>query len=88
MNAQTTSLPELRRLIGQRVLHRGIRCRIIEVLEDGPSLVLADGECNMDIQDNRFGEPNRMVPRTYTIPVRAGTEFHPDFLELTVARCN
>ena len=87
MNAQTISLPDLRRLIGQSVLYHGICCRVIEVLEDGPSLVLADGGKNREIQDNQYGEPNRTVPRTYTVPVRAGAELHPDFLELSLV-CN
>lgn len=87
MNAHAASLPDLRRLIGQSVMHKGICCHVLEVLHDGPTLVLVD-EQNTDIQDNQYGEASRVVPRTYTVPVRAGAALHPDFIELTLARCN
>lgn len=87
MNAHAAALPDLRRLIGQSVMHKGICCHVLEVLEDGPALVLVDRQ-DTAIQDNQYGEPNRVVPRTYTVPVRAGVALHPDFIELTLARCN
>lgn len=78
------SLAQLRGLIGQRVMHRGIACSVIEVLEDGPALVLRDLEGNTAIQDNQYGDPRRRVGRTYTVPVldEAGSALHAEFLQL------
>lgn len=87
MNAQLATLPNLRRLIGQCVSYHGICCRVFEVLDDGPSLVLIDSEQHTAVQDNQYGEPNRVVPRTYTVPVLRGAEFHPRFLELSISCC-
>ncbi|RMD68397.1 MAG: hypothetical protein D6819_09460 [Gammaproteobacteria bacterium] len=78
-----TALEQLRTLIGQRVLFEGYLCRVIEVLEDGPSLVLLDTE-KPNIQPNQYGEAHRLAPRTFTVPVwdeEQGT-LHPQFLEL------
>lgn len=84
MDCSHLSLSQLRRLIGQPVSHRGTTCHVIEVLADGPSLVLQDAGGNTDLQDDRFGEPGRLVPRIYTIPLRddSGNALHPDFARL------
>jgi hypothetical protein len=64
----TISLDQLRGLIGLRVRYQACDCRIIEVLEDGPSLVLqAESDCI--IQHNQHGDAHRQVPRTIEIPV-------------------
>ncbi len=76
------TLAQLRGMIGEQVHYRGTRCRVIEVIEDGPSLVLAgDGTV---IQDDQFGDPARRVPRTWTVPVVAPNraELHEEFLSL------
>lgn len=80
-------LIRLRRLIGARVVHQGAECVVIEVLEDGPSLVLQD-RVSRSIQDDQFGEPSREVPETYTVPVLAADRraFHPDFAALGLSR--
>lgn len=71
-------------MIGLRVSHQGIHCVVLEVLEDGPSLVLQDLEQRTTIQDDQFGDPKRRVVLTYTVPVLTDdrTEIHPDFLAL------
>lgn len=83
------TLPQLRGLIGQCVSFHGVACRVIEVLEDGPMVVLQDAERNTDIQDNLYGEPSRQVPRVYQVPVWDDREgaLHPDFGELTLLPC-
>ncbi len=76
-------LDQLRGMIGVRVTHEGMRCVVIEVLEDGPSLVLQQvGESV--IQPNQFGDPQRRVPATCTVPVLTAdrTALHPAFLAL------
>ncbi len=74
---------QLRALIGQRVLHEGCLCQVIEVLEEGPCLVLQDLG-GPDIQPDQYGEAHRLAPRTYTVPVwdEAQGELHAKFLAL------
>ena len=78
------TLDQLRGMIGLRLLHQGITCRVIEVLEDGPSLVLQSLNEAPRIQPNQHGEAQRRTPVTYTVPVltREKTELHPQFLAL------
>lgn len=74
---------DLRDLIGLQVRHEGVDCRIIEVLEDGPSLVLQN-ETTHSIQPDQYGEAHRWVPHTFTIPIFNDnkTEINPAFLSL------
>lgn len=91
MTELNISLEQLRGMIGLRVQHRGIVCCVIEVLEDGPALVLQDGERREGLQDDQYGGPGRHVPEIYTIPVISSDrrELHEDFLslELLESRC-
>ncbi len=81
------TLEQLRSLIGLRMIHQGILCRVIEVLEDGPSLVLQSIEEAPSIQPNQHGEATRRSPVTYTIPVLNDdrTELSAEFLGLDLA---
>jgi hypothetical protein len=90
MDCINLSLTQLRSLIGQPVFHRSTACHVIEVLVDGPALVLQDAGHNTDLQDNQFGEPGRHVPRIYTIPLLddSGTAIHPDFADLGLLACD
>lgn len=78
------TLDQLRRMIGLRVRHEGIVCAIIEVLEDGPSLILQDLGESTTIQPNQYGDAARRVPVTFTVPVLTPDrdELHADFLAL------
>ena len=78
------TLDQLRGMIGLRLFYQGIQCQVIEVLEDGPSLVLQSIEEEPGIQANQHGEATRRVPVTYTVPVLNNTkdELHSQFLEL------
>ena len=84
MSVNGITLPRLRQLIGRDVIHRGIRCRVLEVLEEKPALVLLDNEQNIANQDNQFGDPGRRVPKTYTVYVMSGDGMgmNPDFSAL------
>ncbi|WP_303905823.1 hypothetical protein [Thiohalomonas denitrificans] len=77
------SMEQLRGMIGIEVKHRGIPCRVIEVLDDGPTLVLQDLN-RRDMQTDQYGDPRRRVPATYTVPVLDTDcrSIHPDFLGL------
>lgn len=85
-------IEQLRGMIGMTVSYRGIVCCVIEVLEDGPALVLLDHERGITLQSDQFGEPGRQVPETYVVPVweHGGDELHDDFLalELMDGRCH
>ncbi len=74
---------QLRALIGTRIQHLGLACRLIEVIDDGPAVVL---QCEQDrvIQEDQHGAPTRHAPRTFTIPVFTGNRqgLNPDFLDL------
>ncbi len=78
------TLDQLRNMIGLSMYHQGVLCQVIEVLEDGPSLVLISVDEEPAIQPDQHGEAHRRAPVTYTIPVLNDecTELHPVFLAL------
>jgi hypothetical protein len=70
-------LNALAALVGREFEYEGRRCEVIEVLAEGPTLVLAcDGG---SIQADQFGEPRRRAPNTFTIPLlsEVEAELHP-----------
>jgi hypothetical protein len=77
------SLSQLRGMIGQQVVFQGRRCVIIEVLEQETELVLQIEE-HHTIQPDQYGDAQRVVPGTITIPVLTSdkTELHTSFLAL------
>jgi len=84
--ASTALLTALRDLLGTEVTHQGVRCRLLEVLDDGPFVILEDCEKNMTIQENQYGGLWRRVPQVYTVPVISNgtSELHPQFLALNL----
>jgi hypothetical protein len=70
-------LSALAALIGREFHYQGRHCEVIEVLSEGPALVLACG--GGGIQADQFGEPRRRAPNTFTIPVLSEVEadLHP-----------
>ncbi len=72
-------------MIGVQVNHEGACCEVVEVLEDGPVLILVsiDGDC---IQSDQFGSPSRRVPTTHIVPVLGsdGVSLHPAFIALNL----
>lgn len=83
MTRITITIEQLRDMIGVQVWHEGTCCEVLEVLEDGPSLILVSVEADT-IQTDQFGNPSRRVPKTHTVPVLSGdgTALHPAFLAL------
>ncbi|KAB7627627.1 hypothetical protein [Alkalilimnicola sp. S0819] len=59
-------------LIGRHLHYQGRQLQVVEVLPDGPALVLAETGGDGTIQANQFGEANRRVPETWTIPCYSG----------------
>jgi len=76
------TLEQLRGMIGINLYHNQRPCQVIEVLEDGPSLVIQFFE--NDIQENQHGEAHRKVPETQCIPVLSNdkTQLSEFFLSL------
>lgn len=83
---RTVSLEQLRAFIGRRVRHKNIECQIIEILEDGPALVLQDCEQHTVIQGDQHGEAHRRVAPTFIIPLHddAAGKLNPDFVSLNL----
>ncbi len=71
MNQATIEIDvdRLRELIGTEVHYNNMACRIIEVLDDGPALVLQYNDPTPHIQADQHGEAHRKVPTTTTIEV-------------------
>ncbi len=78
------NIERLRSCIGRQVRHQGAFCEIIEVLEDGPHLVLRYVSETRVIQPNQYGDATRRVPQTYTLRVLSieGDSLHPEFAGL------
>jgi hypothetical protein len=80
------TLETLRSLLGRRVRHEDSVWVVVDVLADGPSLVLRDCEDHVALQRDQFGEPTRLVPRTVLLRVwEAETQQPtPEFLGLDI----
>ena len=76
------TLEQLRGMIGVELYHRNRACQVIEVLEDGPSIVIQ--YFDIGIQENQHGEAHRKVPETQCIPVLSSdkTQLSDIFLSL------
>lgn len=75
---------QMRSMIGLRVKYHEVYCQVIEIIEDGPSIVLEDLEMHISIQADQHGEAHRKVPKNYTITILSKDqyEFSPEFLAL------
>lgn len=54
-------------LIGRELDWLGRRCRIVEVLVDGPALVLEPLAAEPAIQQNQYGEATRRAVEVHTV---------------------
>lgn len=77
-----TLLAQLRNLIGQRVAVHGESFQIIEIIAEGPTVVLQSLADETVIQANAQGEASRRVPRITEVPAWIGGE---DLLDPRVA---
>lgn len=87
MHSQLINVDNLRNLIGHEVHYEGRRCKIIEVLEDIPAVILQQHEHHTTIQADQHGEAHRKVPRTITLPVmdQESGGYHPAFANLNLS---
>jgi len=72
-------------LIGRSLSQGQRHYQVIDVIPEGPALVLRDHGPETGIQENQFGEPLRRAERLRTIPVYAidGHTLNPVLAELT-----
>ena len=72
-------LRELYQYIGESIIYEGMRCQLIEILEEGPHLVFQCPDKQSDIQSNQHGDATRRSPGTYTVPLLSsiGNDLHP-----------
>jgi len=84
--ASNMTIDRLRGLIGIRVEYDGSACEIIEILEDGPSLILQACENRPTIQADQYGEAHRRVPSIQTVPILCPDQhdWNPAFLGLNL----
>ena len=75
---------KLRDMIGLNVRHEGVACCVVEVIDEGPSIVLECRDHRLSIQPDQFGEAHRRVPQTFTVSILSVemTEFSSSFLSL------
>lgn len=69
MGSSKTKVDHLRNLIGTRARYHGDLFEIIEILEDGPALVLQNCDEHTTIQADQLGEAHRRVPQTMTLSI-------------------
>ena len=86
MSPLIVTVERLRACIGREVICAGERCAVIEVLEDGPMLVLSCLSGTTVVQANQHGDATRRVPQTRTVPVinPVDGQLHPEFLRLNL----
>jgi hypothetical protein len=84
MDEIVITLAQLRGMIGLRVRYQDAHWQVIEVLEDGPALVLEDVDESRVPQADQYGEAFRWVPHRVTVAVLdpGHRELHPDFLSI------
>jgi len=84
MDAIDITIDQLRGLLGLRVQFRGEAHTIIEVIEDGPAIVLAPERDTSAIQPDAYGNARRQARVLLTIPLLTPDrrQLHADFLEL------
>jgi hypothetical protein len=68
----------LRSLVGRELRYQGMRCTLVEVLDEPPVVVLRPIDAAPVIQADNFGKPMRHAPQLFELPV-----FAPDGVSLS-----
>ena len=84
MSSLHITTEKLRDMIGLNVRHEGVICCVVEVIDEGPAIVLERRDQYLSIQPDQFGEAHRRVPQTFTVSILSieRTEFSSSFLSL------
>jgi len=70
---------KLEKLIGRTAEVEGKWLEVIEIIHDGPQVVLRQTDVKTSILNNQYGEASRLTFQTYTIPLRStlNDDLHP-----------
>ncbi len=85
MHGNSELIQQLRRTIGTTVVYNGVRCSVMELLEQPLGLVLQALDTRTAIQDTQFGSPHRRVTQVFTVPCLSEENreaLHPELLAL------
>lgn len=63
------TLEQLKRLVGSELRYQGMRCILVEVIDDPPLAVLRPVGAEPVIQADNFGKPMRHAPKLFELPV-------------------
>jgi hypothetical protein len=69
MHTAAITLERLRTLCGSELRYQGLRCLLVEVLDDPPVVVLRPIGADPVIQSDNFGQPTRHAPPLFELPV-------------------
>jgi hypothetical protein len=78
MEGSLITLEHLKALVGGELRYQGLRCTLVDVLDDPPVLVLRPIGAAPVIQADNFGKPMRHAPQLFELPV-----FAPDGVSLS-----
>ena len=67
------TLTRLKSLVGAELRYQGMRCLLVDVLDQPPVVVLRPIDADPVVQADSFGKPMRHAPRLFELPV-----FGPD----------
>jgi hypothetical protein len=85
MHTRSELIQQLRSTIGAEVKYNGVRCTVVELLEEPLCLVIETAGGRTTIQDNQFGSPQRRVTQIFTLPCLSDTDdgsLHQELLSL------
>jgi hypothetical protein len=63
------TLERLKSLVGAELRYQGMRCTLVEVLDEPPFVVLRPIGAAPVIQADNFGKPMRHAPQLFELPV-------------------
>ena len=71
-------------MLGLRVRYRGAIYSVLEIIEDGPAIVLEPETASSSIQADAYGNARRQTRTLLTIPVLSADQqqIHPEFLAI------
>lgn len=86
MRTAAITLERLRSLRGSELRYQGLRCLLVEVLDDPPVVVLRPIGADPVIQSDNFGQPMRHAPPLFELPIfgRDGISLSAELLLLSV----
>lgn len=84
--AVNIAFTDLRKLLGRRVQWDGVECEIVEILEDGPALILQECNDHHAIQADQHGDAHRHAPVMHSVAVLNAekTNYDLGFLQLNL----